>query len=203
MSITVGDVLRVVATMAWTDGNLAQNVFNAVITGSGGPYDDADIVDDAVAWMDDVYANLVGNLSDDCDGSQIQVYLYDDADLDWDEVGTDPWSFDPTSTGEQLPRGVAALINARTTNPDVSGKKYVPAVVENAITDGLWNASFITALGLFAADWYTAFVGSVSTAAWTPAIWSPTIGGPLVMSGAVVVPTIAAYQRRRKRGIGV
>ena len=43
MSLTVGDVLKIVATIAWTDGDLAQNVFNAVLTGSGGPFDEDDI----------------------------------------------------------------------------------------------------------------------------------------------------------------
>lgn len=203
MSISVGDILRVVATAVWLDGNLNQNVFNAVIGGTGGPYTDGDIVDDALEWVEDMYANLVGNMSDEIDGSQIQVYVYDPIDDDWDEVGTSSWTFNPTAALEQLPRGVAALINAKTTDPDVNGKKYCGGLTEAAATDGLWSAGTITQLLGFAATWYTAFAGGTSGASWVPAIWSPTATNAFALSGDVITPTIPAYQRRRKRGVGV
>ena len=58
MSISVGDVLKVVAIAAWLDGSITENVFATVVAGSGGPFDDADIVDDMVDWVDDMFANL-------------------------------------------------------------------------------------------------------------------------------------------------
>ena len=203
MSISVGDVLRVVATLAWTDGNLAQNVFNAVITGSGGPFDDDDILLDAVAWVNAMYANITGSVSDELDGSQIQVYVYDSVDDDWDEVATGAWIYAGGQTIEQLPRGVAALINARTTDPDVQGKKYIPGITEGGLTDGLWQAALITQLVNFADDWLTAFVGGTSGGSWTPGVWSPKNTNFFAASGDALIPTIPAYQRRRKRGVGV
>lgn len=203
MSITVGDILRVVAVMAWTDGDIAQNVFNAVITGSGGPFTDADIVADAKAWLDNMYANMTGEISNQIDGSEVRVYLYDSVDDDWDEVGSDTWTWDPTETNEPSPRGVSILINARTLDPDVSGKKYLAGNTIQDIDDSLFSAAIVANAVLFAADWYTAFTGGTSGASWTPAIWSPTRTNALVLNGTVLVPTIPAYQRRRKQGVGI
>ena len=203
MSITTGTILRVVATMLWTDGDLAQNVFNAVVTGGGSPWDDADIVDDAVAWVAAMYAIIVAVQSDEMDGSQVQVYEYDSVDADWDEVGSDAWAYNPTGTGDQMPRGVAGLINAKSVDPDVSGKKYVPGLMETNADDGLWSAALITILANFADDWVTGFVGGTSGADWAPGIWSPTQVNFRLMTGDVIIPTIPAYQRRRKQGVGV
>lgn len=203
MSITVGDILRVVAVMSWLDGDIAQNVFNAVITGTGGPYDDVDIVADALAWLGVMYANIVSQMSDEIDGSEVRVYVYDSADDDWDEVGSDAWVFDPSGTAEQLPRGVAQLINCKTLDPDISGKKYIPAGTEGIVVDGLYNTTAITNATAFGVDWVTAFVGATSGADWTPGIWSVVNTLLQPMSGALILPTIPAYQRRRKRGVGI
>ena len=76
MSVTVGDILRVVAVMSWSDGNIMQNVFNMVVTGTGGPFDDDDIVGDALDWVETMYANLTSYVSDECAGSEVRVYIY-------------------------------------------------------------------------------------------------------------------------------
>lgn len=203
MSIQTGDILRVVATLLWLDGDIAQNVFNSVVTGAGGPWLEANILADALDWVETMYLNMVGSMSDESDGSQVQVYIYDSVDDDWDEVGTTAWTFNPTGAGDQMPRGVAGLINCKTSDPDVSGKKYLPALLEQNADDGLWSSGLITNLGNFADDWLTAFVGASSSADWAPGIWSPTHTNFYLASGTSIIPTIPAYQRRRKQGVGV
>lgn len=203
MSISVGDVLRVVAVLSWLDGNIMQNVFNAEIVGAGGPFDDGDVVDDAVEWMDDAYAPLVTKMSEDCDGAEVRVYKWDAIDEDWDEVGIDSWAFNPSSTAESLPRGVAGLVNAKSVNPDISGKKYMGALTEAEQVDGLLSAGEVTQLVLFATEWVQSFTGGTSGASWDPGIWSPTNQALYDMSNTIVVPSIPAYQRRRKRGVGI
>jgi hypothetical protein len=203
MSIVVGDILRVVAVLSWLDGDIAQNVFNAVISGSGGPFDDADIVADALDWLDTMYANIVTQMSDEIDGSEIRLYIYDPIDDDWDEVGSDAWSLNPSGVSDQLPRGVAQLVNCKTLDPDVNGKKYLPAPTEGIVTDGLFIAGAIADATDFAVDWVTGFTGATSGASWVPGVWSPTNTNFHPMSGTVILPTIPAYQRRRKRGIGI
>lgn len=203
MSVTTGDILRIVASMLWTDGNVNQNVFNAVVTGGGSPWDDADIADDAEAWLDNLYANMTGSASEFLDGNEVIVYKYDAIDDDWDEVSSQSWTWNPTQVSEQLPRGVAGLVRLWTTDPDVQGKKYFPGLTEVSLADGLFDAGILVSLLAFAADWYTPFTGGTSGATWTPGIWSVA---DTVFRSAVdhlAVSSIPAYQRRRKRNVGI
>jgi len=202
MTVATGDILRVTATLVWTDGNINQNVFNAVVSGGGGPWADADIVADALAWVNNMFANFTTLLSDEIDGSQIQVYKWDSVGLDWDEVGSNAWTYNPNSVGEQLPRGVAALVTAQTTNPDVQGKKYLGGTTEGNVLDGLYNSTMLVAMLAFAADWITGFTGGTSGASWQPGVWSPTDQVLYNLVTSFTANAIAAYQRRRKRGIG-
>jgi hypothetical protein len=203
MTIPVGTILRVVAVLQWADGNIMQNVFNAVIAGTGGPYDEDDIVKDALTWVEAMYANLVSGMSASVDGSEIRVYEYDPPDDDWDEVGADAWIFSPTASGDYMPLGVAGLINAKSLDPDVSAKKYLGGLTESHGANGLLEAGQVTRYVDFAADWVTAFVGSDSAADWVPVVWSPTKLTPYFFTGTVIIPTIPAYQRRRKQGVGI
>lgn len=203
MTVASGDILRVVAGLLWDDGEINQNVFNAVVTGGGSPWADQDILDDAEAWADNMYANIVGNLSEDISGNTITVYKYDAIDDDWDEVGTNAWGFSPTSVSEYLPRGVAALLLLGTTDPDVQGKKYIPALVEGIVADGLIGATMLTNMLAFGADWLTAFVGGTSGATWTPGVWSVKNTVFKAAVSSVLASAIPAYQRRRKNNVGI
>lgn len=203
MSITDGTILKVVASCLWSDGMVTQNVFNAVITGAGAPWAEADVVADAVAWADNMFANMTTNVNTSVDGNTIHVYEYDSIDDDWDEVGSDAWTWNPSGTSDQLPRGNAALINLWTTDPDVQGKKYLAGLMEGSILNGLITASVLVDMLAFAADWATVFVGGTSGGTWTPGIWS--VAGT-VFKAAVdhyAANAIMAYQRRRKRGVGI
>lgn len=203
MSITTGDILRVVMSSLFTDGNVAQMIFNAVVTGGGGPWDDVDIVDDALTWMDAVMAHLTTKVTETLDGNEIIVYVYDPVDDDWDEVGSDSFTWNPSGVGDALPRAVSGLVNCKTSDPDVNGKKYVPGLTESASTDGAWIGGTITALADFADEWLTGFVGGTTAADWNPGVWSPKNTVFYLATGTHIIPTEPAYQRRRKRGIGI
>jgi hypothetical protein len=180
-----------------------QNVFNAVLTGGSGPWDDDEVLDDIQSWMGDIYDVLTSQVSDFVKGSQIIAYKYDSVDDDWDEVKTENWSWDPTGATEQLPRGAAALLNARTLDPDVNGKKYMGGFTENELDEGLWSSGAMTQLVLMGGEWTTPLTPGTSGALITPGIWSPTGGLLVPCSGTVIIPTMPAYQRRRKRGVGI
>lgn len=203
MSVSVGDILRIVATVAWTDGNIMQNVFNALIVGSGGPFDDDDIVTDSVSWVVNMWDNMRTDLSDQLNSSQVQVYKYDAVGDDWDEVGTGAWIQTFTEIDDQLPRGAAALVLARTENPDSLGKKYIGGYCENALTNGLYTAGIITEMLAFAADWILEFTGAASGADFDPGVWSVVNKVLYDFVDNIQASTIPAYQRRRKRGVGV
>lgn len=203
MSVAENDILRIVASMLWTDGNVNQNVFNAKVTGGAPPYDDSDIADDAEDWLDNMYLNLTAFCSDEIDGNEVLVYKYDAVGDDWDEVMSQSWVWNPVVGVDQMPRGVAALVRLWTQDPDVQGKKYIPGLTEGSFTDGLINAAELVALLAFAADWYLPFVGAASGATFTPGIWS--VVGKLISLGVdhVAASAVPAYQRRRKRTVGI
>lgn len=203
MSVATESVLRVVASMLWTDGNVNQNVFNCKITGGGGPFDDQDVADDCEDWLDNLYANMTGDCSDEIDGNEVLVYKWDTPGQDWDEVSSQGWIWNPSQASDQLPRGVAGLVRLWTTDPDVQGKKYLPALCEGDIVDGLIAGGIITNMLAFAADWYTPFVGAATGATFTPGIWS--VVGSVFRAGVdhIAANAIPAYQRRRKRNVGI
>ena len=202
MALGSGDILRIVASLLFTDGNVVQNVFNAVLSGGVPPYDDDDILVDAENWLVAMFGNLTATATNTLDGNEVIVYVYDAVGDDFDEVGTNSWTWNPAGAGDALPRGVAALVNVRTTNPDISGKKYLAGIPEGNLTGALWTAGTIVLLTDFADDWITEFVGAQSGATFTPGVWSPTHLLLQPMSGTYTVPTEPSYQRRRKRGVG-
>lgn len=203
MAVAANDILRVVASLLWTDGNVNQNVFNCKVTGGVPPYEDSDVADDMEDWLDNMYLNLVQHASDEIDGNEVLVYKWDDVGGDWDEVQTQSWVWDPERIDDQLPRGVAGLVRLWTTDPDVQGKKYLGGLTEDLVEDGLLNASTLTALLAFAADWYLPFVGSATAATFTPGVWS--VVGKVFEAGVdhIAANAIPAYQRRRKRNVGI
>lgn len=203
MSVADNDILRVVASLLWTDGEINQNVYNCKVSGGSGPYDDQDVTDDMEDWLDNMYANFVSSMSDEIDGNEVLVYKYDPVDDDWDEVASQSFTFNPTAAVDQLPRGVALLCRLWTTDPDVQGKKYVPGLVETNVTDGLFAGAILTNALAYAADWYLPFVGAASGATFTPGIWS--VAGTAFFAGVnhLAASAIPAYQRRRKNNVGV
>lgn len=203
MSVLPGDILRVVASMLWTDGNVNQNVYNALLSGAGSPWTDEDIADDAAAWLANMYANLISLVSDNLDGNEVIVYKYDPIDADWDEVSSETFSWNPTGAADQLPRGTAPLVQLWTEDPDVQGKKYMPGFIETFLTDGLYTAGTLTSLLAFAADWFTPFAGATSGATWTPGVWSVAQSAFKTGVDHIAASAIPAYQRRRKRNVGI
>lgn len=203
MEVNVGDILRIVAVLSWLDGDLAMNVFNAKIDGGTGPFDGEDVLSDMSSWMLDVFDSFTAQMSDEINGAEVRVYVYDTVGEDWDEVAVGPFGFNPSAADDQLPRGVALLVNCRTSDPDVNGKKYIPALTEAAVTDGLFTAGEIARAATYGADWLTDFTGGTSGAEYDPGVWSPTNSAFYSASGTIIIPSIPAYQRRRKQGVGV
>ena len=203
MAVIDTDILRVVASLLWTDGNINQNVYNCLVSGGVGPYDDQDVADDMEDWLDNLYLNFTAVCSDEIDGNEVLVYKYDAVGDDWDEVSSQAWTWNPTAIDDQMARGVAALARLWTTDPDVQGKKYIGGLTEGSLVDGLWSGGDLVLLLAFAADWYTPFVGASTGATFTPGIWSVAQTAFLAAVDHVAASAIPAYQRRRKRNVGI
>lgn len=203
MSVTDGTVLKAVVSMLWTDAEVAQNVYNLVITGGSAPYAEADVVSDVIDYIDNLYLQLTSHVSDNLDGNTVYVYEYDAVDDDWDEIGSDMFVWNPSQTAENLPRPCSGLVRLWTTDPDVQGKKYLPGFSETAAVDGLLSGTILTAMTNFGGEWWDPVVGAATGATLTPGVWS-VVGK--VFKAAIehyAVNAIVAYQRRRKRNVGI
>lgn len=203
MALTSGDIIKMVVTMVWGDAGVNMNVFNLLLSGAGGPWDELDILSDLEDWATAMYGHLNNVVSESLEGTDVDGYVWDTGELDWDSIGNEPWGWSPIDTGHTLPRGVAGLVIAPTVDPDTQAKKYMGGLTENSNVDGTWNAACLTALGNFANAWVTSHVGAASGATLAPGCWSPTYSELYSFKDAYNLGSIAAYQRRRKRGVGI
>lgn len=202
MSITSGTVLRVVAQMLFPDSSVMQNVFNVVVTDLVTSDEEADVVIDIITWVEAMYDHLNAYIDSGVDADEVFVYEYDAIDDDWDEVGTDVWADSFAAVGGMSPHGVACLVLGRTIDPDVQGKKFIGGIQETSIAGSALAGLLITALANFGVEWFTPFAGTETGGTFAPVVWSPTGTVAKLMTGTSV-NGVAAYQRRRKPGVGI
>jgi len=203
MAITEGTILRVVASLLFPDSVIMQNVFHLVLTSVVGDNDNDDIVTDMVEYIEDLYANLTAIIDGDIDSSQVQVYEYDSVDDDFDEVGSDTWTFPNTASGFTLPHGVAAVATFNSSDPDVQGRKFFGGPIVGYCEEGYWTSSLVTAVGNAMADMVAQFTATATANVYTPGVWSPTRTNFFYAIGSYVVNGTPGYQRRRKPGVGI
>lgn len=203
MAVPTNAILRVVASMLMPDSVIAQLVFNVLFEADGSSTDEQDVVDDLADWVEDMITNLAGNIANDLTSSDVKVYVYDSGDDDWDEVGTANWAVTFTNTAEMLPHGIAAVVHARTEDPDVQGTKFIPGLTETTQNESDLEAGPITQLALFGVDWVSPFTGSATGSGFIPGVWSVAQTAFKAANLEIVVNLQVGYQRRRKPGVGI
>lgn len=203
MAIPDGAILRLVASILLPESVIAQNVFYAVFADTGGSNDDLDVLSDLGDYIGDVWDKIKGSISVDVTMTGIKVYIYDPLDPDWDEVGDELIGIAGVSGTDMLTHGVAALIHAKTTDPDVQAAKFIPGMGEANTVDGLFIAAALTAMTNYADEWTTPFVGAATGGDFAPGVWSVANTLFYMFNGTEVVNAIPGYQRRRKPGVGI
>lgn len=203
MAVPDGAILRIVASLLFPESVIAQNVFYAVFTDTGGSDADQDVIDDVGIWVDAIMTTLAGNIYDGVSLDEVKVYIYDAGDDDWDELGDTTPIFVGASSADMLPHGVAAVVHAKTSNPDVQAAKYFGGFTESTQEDGILNGGALTALGLAADEWSEPFVGANSGGDIFPGVWSPTKTNFFYFNQVETINAILGYQRRRKPGVGI
>ncbi len=203
MAVADGAILRIVASLLMPENVIAQNVFYAVFTDNGTSDDEDDVVDDLATWIEDMYTTLAGQVADEVSVTGIKVYNYDVIDDDWDEVGDAVITFTFTSGSDMLVHGVALVVHAKTTDPDVQAAKFIAGLSEPTTVDGLFTAAVLADVVDFAVDWTTPFVGAITGALFGPGVWSVANQNFFLFSGTEVINAIPGYQRRRKPGVGI
>jgi hypothetical protein len=202
VAITSGTVLKVVATLLMPDATIAQNVFYAVITDLVTSNDEVDVVSDCKDWVEAMYYQIIARVSDQVTGSDVKVYEWDSTDSDWDEIGSDTLDLFNAGAIDMLPHGVAAVVHAKTLDPDTQGTKFIAGLTEGQTVDSDLSAACLADLALFCDYWTDVRVGDATGGDIVPGVWSTK--GPVfrAMNGNYSVNGVVGYQRRRKPGVG-
>lgn len=203
MSVEAGAILRCVAELIMPGSTVAQNVYYATFNDTGGSNADQDVVDDVGAWLNSLYNELRHEMTSATTAGQVKVYIWDDVGLDWDELGSFTMTFVNDGAGEMLPHGVAAVITARTFDPDVNGRKFFAAFSEASQSESSLVGSALLALLEAAEIWVTTFTGTATGSTFYPGVWS-VVG--LIFRRMVdhyIINGTMGYQRRRKPGVGI
>lgn len=203
MSVSDGTILRIVAQFLMPESVIAQNIFYAVFNDTGGSNADQDVIDDCAEWVDSLFINIVDFISDTVDLQLVKVYVRDLIGNDWDELGNGTPVVTFSDVDTIVPHGVAALVHAFTTDPDVRGSKYIAGVADVEQTASSLSGGFMTALLLYCADWVSSWVGTETGGDFDPGVWSPTQVDFFPMVDHFIVNGQVGYQRRRKPGVGI
>lgn len=202
MAVADQTILRVVPSLILPDNVVAQNVFYCRFNDDGSSTDEEDVSDDAVDWVDDIYGEMSSAISTDLTPDICKVYFYDSVGEDWDELGSSLLSFTPSASGDPLPHGTAALVHALSTDPDVRASKYFAGFTEAHHDSLRWTAGTLTQLANAGLEWGADHIGGATGATFNPGVWSIRLGAFLLLNQDLIVNAIAAYQRRRKPGVG-
>lgn len=203
MALQEGDIIRVVASLVFPDDVIMQNVFHLVLTTIVGDGDEDTVSEDLADYVERVYSEMDSEISEDISSSDVKLYVYDDIDDDFDQIGTEVWALPTLAGTDFIPHGVACVINLFTTDPDVQGRKFFGGWKDARVVDGAWVGVSTTAQLLIGADIVASFNGGPSANVYTPGVWSPTRTNFYAFNGVFVLNTTPGYQRRRKPGVGI
>ena len=203
MALQANDILKVVLSIAMPDSVIAQNIFWVLFEADGGSVDTVDVLDDLETWVEDIYTNLLNAIADNNSLEDIKVYVYDSVDDDFDEVGIEPVAVTFTDTAQYLAHGLAAYMTARTVDPDVYGRKFIPGMTEAVNDDGYIASGYAGNLANWSIDWTDPFTGAATGSGFIPGVYSFTRSNFYAFTGASTVSLLWGYQRRRKPGVGI
>lgn len=203
MSVEAGTILRVVAELIAPQSSVMQNVFYTKFDDTGGSNENQDVVDDCVDWVDALYLTLVDEINASVIPGEVKVYLWDTIGLDWDELGSGSMGTSFTNADQMLPHGVAAIVSARTFNPDVTGRKFFGGFAEDQQSQSILDAAAVIALAFTASAWIEPFTGLATGSVFKPGVWSVVDVAFRQFVETVIINALMGYQRRRKPGVGI
>lgn len=200
MTIVNGQTLKIVQAIDLPNTVEAINIFYFESEFIADQTDDV-VLDAMEAWVEDFYTPIDDYMGDAAAMGLMQGYYLTGSPFQWIKIGERTPTVTLADTGSMLAHGVSALLRGYTTRGKTIGRKYIPSFTETGQADGAWVAAALTALAATAVKWGTAGVIDVDNKL-KPGVWSTTTGFLYQFTDEFVVPTYAAYQRRRRPGVG-
>lgn len=203
MTVTNGDILKLVVQAVLDDGTIAQNVFY-LIANLAAPQADQSILNALETWVEDAYDNLDGEIVDDTTFDDIVCDIIEFVAGKWEtsyHVGTEAIDVTPTSIADPLPNQVAPFATFNTTRPKSKGRKYLFSFGEDTVSGSFLNAGSVTNMVAFAAD----ILSTITLAPFNtlvPGIVRKGVDSFLEFQSATVT-NVVGTQRRRRPGEGI
>lgn len=195
--VELNDVLRIGAIMRLQTLFEIANVWHVRVT-SGAPLGFAAASQDIAEYMDEIYDNIVSQMTD----AQLPVAITLQNVTQATTFGAFAWDVfaGGTNTNAMTAPGVSLLAWARTLTPRVQIRKYFGVFTELDMDVGQWTAGARTACIGALTDHITPFTGTnglqMLGVAYNRTLLTTTDGLSVTTSSE------PAYQRRRKRGRG-
>lgn len=200
MTVTEGDILRMVLEYTYPGAGVALNIFHWVYGGI--TRENIDILPDLGAWGAVNWgANWDGLAPDEAELQRMRTYRVSNLGVVLEEIGVFDLSIVGSNPGDVSAAAVAGYIQCYTETPRVFGKKYVPAIDDGLIVNGILTAGAINTLSLMATEMVTPFVLAGGGTIFGGVISKKTLDFELY-DGSVLLEILPAYQRRRKEGVG-
>lgn len=205
-TLSVDDVLRVVAEWAIPDGTVAQLVYHFIQT-AGGPISSAQFLTAVVTALELAWDNIEDIIADEVLGGTIGIALYDFINHQFDGLESSPLvDVDGANITEMLPHGAAGLVKIFTAAARRQGRKYVHGLTEASNDAGTLIPTTVTDLALFAADLDDDVAAGGATFRYCTFNVDPLSAlyeTASIASGTVQAEAVVAYQRRRRPGTGI
>lgn len=207
MTVTDGDILKVVVSWECPAFVIAQNVFYWQLND---PTPDNPTNAQIITALDTELTAMYGDLQTAL-STEYEVEDFKTDRVEWvvdkwetvENLGLNDLSIVGSNANDAVPHGVAAVITATTTRPQTRARKFLPGFGENLFEDSTLSGTILVALAAFITEWLNdrTVVGSAEIV--------PVVLGMVGASEGNIYPLLAAaanaisgYQRRRKPGVG-
>lgn len=200
MTITSGDILKLVVDYVYPGAGTALNIFYHVFAGTD--EDDQDVLDAIADWVGVDWGDNWAPLSTTtAELNSVAVQIVDGLGVVLRDVGTEQIDRAGATGNEVSPAAVSAYIQADTDLPQVRGSKYIPAISEGVIEQGVLSAAGLLELGLLLVDYFSPIPVSPGNNLF-PGVISVKAAGFKAFQTSGNLNGVPAYQRRRKIGVG-
>lgn len=203
MTVTNGDVIKLVVEAVLGDGTIVQNVYYLLAQLAAGQADQS-VLNALETYVEAAYAEVISYLSDTVTFNPITADIIEWDGTKWEttyHIGTEDIDTAPAVVTEPLPNQIAPFATFNTERPKSKGRKFLFGFVEAASDGSFLISACTTAMAAFAAEVITTIVlGPLNEL--TPGIVRKGVDLFLEFSSAVVT-NVVGTQRRRRPGVGI
>lgn len=201
MSISVGDVVRLVMFTNLPGAVQQQNVFHMFMD-SGTSVGEGVFMDDVASFFSSNALQTLKQIIDsEATFDYLLFYLLDGNGAIDRIIGTRPLGVGGAQAQEMLPHMDAALTTSINDMGQIKGRKYYSGVVETQHSQGILNSAALTSLATYAGKFLPKLsVTGGHTFQW--GVWSTPANAFRSTDGSARVTNLLATQRRRRIGRG-